>query len=435
MSHSGLDRLTSLQDEIHAAGGGWGAGARAAIDVPGFGGDPDGVGALARGWEEAAGSAEVALETLVAIESADVAGVWAGNAHNAAAEVVRALADEVARAAQAFRDVSAQLRAYGKGIESEQWRDRTGQAVLRESPIEGVDLRVAAHISARSHGEDLAVGLHDAATQARAHLLDEPYLAPVDDPYLTPVDNIVVANTGVLTPAMAVRASEALFKAPELVVGAESAELRAYLMKGLAAGYGAADLAHFEARIASHDAEWLEQHLSPLDPDRGPVTARRSRTPWSQGPLPTCVATSTVTARAEVDPIYALSITEGDFDKRLRAEQLRVYDGGRSWIQDALGRDGMTAGQSEQVANEEIGPRTGVTYENVALTEDVLDDVERAADDGYPVPFITADHQLVVTGHTGDQLQIYNPWGYTYWIGEDEFLDGSPGSVRLPRTG
>ncbi|GAA2547790.1 hypothetical protein GCM10010435_16410 [Winogradskya consettensis] len=427
MSHSALDRLTSLQDEIHAAGGGWGAGARAAIEVPGFGGDPDGVRGLARVWDEAAGAAEVALATLTTVEGAEVAGVWAGNAHNAAAEVVRALADEVARAAQALRDVSGQLRAYGEGIESEQWRDRTGQAVVRESPIEGVDLRVAAHISARSHGEDLAVGLHDAATQARAHLLDEPFLAPVDD--------IVVADTGVLTPAMAVRASEALFKAPELVVGAESAELRAYLMKGLAAGYGAADLAVFETRIASHDAEWLDRHLSPLDPDRGPVTARRSRTPWSQGPLPTCVAASTVTVRAEVDPIYALSITDGDFDERLRAEQLRVYDGGRSWIQDALGRDGMTAGQSEQVANEEIGPRAGVTYDNVALTGDVLDDVERAADDGYPVPFITDDHQLVVTGHTDDQLQVYNPWGYTYWISEDEFLDGSPGSVRLPRTG
>ena len=55
--------------------------------------------------------------------------------------------------------------------------------------------------------------------------------------------------------------------------------------------------------------------------------------------------------------------------------------------------------------------------------------IERAVDEGYPVPFSVDErgrdgHQLMVIGHSGDQLQVYNPWGYTYWITEREFVDG-----------
>jgi hypothetical protein len=49
----------------------------------------------------------------------------------------------------------------------------------------------------------------------------------------------------------------------------------------------------------------------------------------------------------------------------------------------------------------------------------------------------------MVIGHSGYQLQVYNPWGYTYWITERDFVNGrvdgidpeipaTPSTVRLP---
>jgi hypothetical protein len=172
-----------------------------------------------------------------------------------------------------------------------------------------------------------------------------------------------------------------------------------------------------------------------------------------------------VTARAEVDPLYALQLTTGGhpddpaldnsdaFADRLHDEQTRVYDGGRNWVQDLTYQDGMTDRQSETVANQEIAPHTGVRYDNVEMgdqqdRETTMRAVERAVDDGYPVPVVTHEgaksHQLLVIGHNADQLQIYNPWGYTYWVSEHEFVAGhvdgidpeipsTPTSVRLPQ--
>jgi hypothetical protein len=397
-----LATLESLQDMIHAGNGTWGVAAREAAQVPSFGGDAAGARILAQGWQDAAAVLESAQEALAAVERAEVAGVWAGEAQTAAVEVVRALADEVSRAVTAFRDAAGVLGSYGDGLESAAVRDRAGRQALHEAPRDGIDLRVAAHIAARDNAEDLAVGLHDLAGQAEGHRLA-----------LGAVDGMLVADTEVLTPAMAGRASAALAARAgehDVIMAGATSEQRAYLLKALAAGYRGASLAAFGQAVAPHDDAWLERQVDPLS--------------WSQGPFPTCVAAATVTAHAEVDPVYALNITSTP--GRLRAEQQRVYDGGRSWVQDVLGLDGMTPEQAERVANEEIAPRTGRGYESVAFAEGMLADIERAVDDGYPVPFITAGHQQVVIGHTGDHLRIYNPWGNTYWMSEQEFTAAAP---------
>jgi hypothetical protein len=256
-----------------------------------------------------------------------------------------------------------------------------------------------------------------------------------------------------------------------LLATAASPEHRAYLLKTVAAGYAVAEVAGFDQLIAGHgdDPGWLEEHLSPLAMDAtNPARGRRPNhfgaAEWQQGDLPTCVASSTVTARAQVDPLYALGLTTGGhpgdpqfdnpaaFADRLRDEQFRVYDDGRDWWQRLFHSDGMTDEQSETIANEEIAPRTGVRYEDVQTRDPesratVLPQIERAVDEGRPVPLSVDEgregHQLMVIGHSGHELQIYNPWGYTYWITEREFTDGhvdgtdpeiprEPTAVRLP---
>jgi hypothetical protein len=112
----------------------------------------------------------------------------------------------------------------------------------------------------------------------------------------------------------------------------------------------------------------------------------------------------------------------------------------------------MSDEQSEAAANAELTPRSGMRYEDVETRNpearaSILPHIERAVDEGQPVPLSVDEgregHQLMVIGHSGHQLQIYNPWGYTYWITEREFTDGhvdgidpdiprEPTAVRLP---
>jgi hypothetical protein len=317
--------------------------------------------------------------------------------------------------------------------------------------------------------------MHDIASKARSGNLGGS---------LTPMDDVILAEAGheqsILTPAMEKRARDALnalnrqdqARMLNLMATSVSPEQRAYLMKALAAGYSIDEVAKFDAMIAAHgnDPTWLDQHLSPLALDSDSVLPGKNvdsfqGAAYDQGNHPTCVAASTVTARAAVDPLYALQLTSGGhpgdpaydnpaaFADRLLDEQNRVYDGGRNWLQKATFSPGMTAGQSETIANEEIATRTGAQYDDVQIGDsdarrNTLGSIERAVDDGYPVPVMADEgrksHQLMIIGHTGDELQIYNPWGYTYWVSQDDFVGGhidrvdaeipsTPTSVRLPQ--
>ncbi|MFF3766981.1 hypothetical protein ACFYYR_23225 [Streptomyces sp. NPDC001922] len=43
-------------------------------------------------------------------------------------------------------------------------------------------------------------------------------------------------------------------------------------------------------------------------------------------------------------------------------------------------------------------------------------------------------HQMMVIGQEGDMLQIYNPWGQTPWVSEDDFVNGHKASgCRMAR--
>ncbi|MFI7540927.1 hypothetical protein [Actinoplanes sp. NPDC049599] len=508
-----LDRLQDLQDDIHAAHGvreadELAAACAAAAAVPTFGGDAAELSTIAECCDAVAESVERALAAVEPLSRMGISAVWAGATHVAADDALRALADDMFRALMAFRAVAGQVRQHAEQVRNEP-DDRAaatalagiaatvgaltrgggpgpgheGEAVRQEhaAAVAGIDSRVDLHVAMRHAAEDFATALHDIETQARTGRLSDSPLSPVDDVVIAGAGwtRTPVPHTPVLTPAMDRRAAEALSALGDdererltgLLAAAASPEHRAYLLKTLAAGYSVAEVAGFDQLIAGHgdDPGWLEEHLSPLSLDVEKPTAGKDHhaygsAKWSQGNRPTCVAASTVTARAEVDPLYALRLTTGghpgdpDFDNpaafahRLRDEQEQLYDDGRSWLQQHLGRDGMTSEQSATVANEEIAPHTGAGYSNVELDgradrEATVPSIERAVDEGYPVPFFTREkgetHQLMVIGHAGRQLQVYNPWGYTYWITEGDFVSGhvdgidpdipaTPSTIRLP---
>ena len=508
-----LDRLQDLQDEIHDAHGVWGANelaeaCAAAAAVPTFGGDAGALSTIAEYCDTVGQSVTRALDAIEPLREAGIGTAWAGDTHVSANEALRALADDIFRALMAFHAIGGQVRQHAERVRDEP-RDRANATSLAEiaatvgamsrgevpdpeyegevmrarhaEAISSVDGRVGMHIAMRDAAEDFATALHEIRMQARTGRLSDSPLSAVDEVVIAGAGwtRTMVPHPPVLTPAMDQRAAEALAAMTDgdrermtgLLATAASPEHRAYLLKTLAAGYSVAEVAGFDQLIAGHgdNPGWLDEHLSPLSMDvENPSPGRRpdrfGDTEWQQGAAPTCVASATVTARAEVDPLYALHLTTGGrpgdpgfdnpaaFADRLRDEQVRVYDDGRNWRQKVFHVHGMSDEQSETVANEEIAPRIGVRYEDVEMRDresraSVLPQIQRAVDEGRPVPLSVDEgregHQLMVIGHSGHQLQIYNPWGYTYWITEREFTDGhvdgidpdiprEPTAVRLP---
>lgn len=244
-----------------------------------------------------------------------------------------------------------------------------------------------------------------------------------------------------------------------LLAGAKSPQERAYLLKALAAGHNVNEVEAFDALIHAHgdDPAWLAERLTPIRNTGSPeptgtqdYKATYQGGGWDQVG-PTCVASSTVVGRAAVDPIYSLQLTTGGhpgdpahdsaagFLRRLHAEQNRDYDSARPFYADwwGVGYDGVDNGRGAGLATREIGSRTGVSYSahDVSTPTDtraVLPQVERAVDSGRPVPISIsgtidgqpAGHQVLVIGHQGSMLQVYNPWGYTVWVSEDDFING-----------
>jgi hypothetical protein len=513
---TGLARLERLQDDIHGAYGMWGAddladACAAAAGVQSFGGSPETLRHIAKHYSETVWlTAQQAYHVIYDMQERGIDGVWTGDTKVSANDALRALMHDLCRALEVIRMLGTRLQDHAGVLEANLGRDAADAddlrdvaarareltmlgfvpnpltydgAEIRDAHARGmyaIDGRVAAHIGMRHAAADFTAFAHDMASQARAGRFSGSPLSTVDELVIAEAGmNIDNAHEAVLTAAMDERAAAALNRMTdadrrqmtELLAAAASPEQRAYLLKALAAGYSVDDIARFDAMIAAHGADpaWLDQHLSPLAMDGGYSDGKNFNAfggeLWTQGNHPTCVASSTVAARAEVDPLYALQLTTGGhpddpafdnpdaFAHRLRDEQVRVYDGGRNWWQDLWHSDGMTDGQSKTIANEEIAPHTGTRYDSVEMKDErsretTMRAVERAVDDGYPVPIVTREgsegHQMLVIGHSGDRLQIYNPWGYTYWVTEDEFVAGhvdgidpdipsTPTSVRLPQ--
>jgi hypothetical protein len=230
------------------------------------------------------------------------------------------------------------------------------------------------------------------------------------------------------------------------------------LVKALAAGYDLNEVSEFRDKIHGKDPQWLQRHLTPVihvDPsDRTTYGQKFNGKDWSQDGE-TCVPSTVVTGRAMVDPVYALEITGGPsgqeddpsaFRERLTEEQLRLHeegDGSDSYdfpfgsTPSGMDNDGKTT-----ISNKEISPHTGGEYDfqetrSADARRDVLPDIEKAVAEGKPVPIGVEGqengerkgHSMMIVGQEGDMLQIYNPWGTTTWVSEDDFINGKMGSA------
>ncbi|HWM05869.1 MAG TPA: hypothetical protein VNP92_26300 [Actinophytocola sp.] len=448
-------------------------------------GDPGELRAMAGTYQAIAKDADGLRVDVDTLATSRLPEVWVGQAQQQASEVVGAVADELGHSVTVVDRARLELDVLADGIEQAQSAHTTGQQALHQARNEvdgdferarsialaGMDQVLAGDDLARECQECAARQFTDLASQARASQLDSEHLDAADRLVLGqsavpggPHDVNVIMSANDAERA-ATRLDElgaddrARFDA--LLDAAKSPQEQAYLMRALAAGHSIEDIEEFGEQIHPYgdDPEWLRDHLQPIynrtdetTGDTVPVTY--GETEWEQTGG-TCVAASSVTARAMVDPLYAFELTTGGnpgdpestsqeaFAARFLDETERVYGG------PATEGNGMTKDEGVAAANDEIGPATGAEYEFRDLNtpedrEAIFNDVAESVDEGRPVPIQVegfddqgnrSGHQMMIIGHENGMLQIYNPWGHTVWVSEDDFVNGNMAGAsdeRLP---
>jgi uncharacterized protein YukE len=461
---------------------------RSAIDaylgVPPPKGNPAELRAMAGTYAGIAGDADGAQVEVDTLAKSGLPQVWVGQAQERASDVITAVAFELEHSVTVMTKAREELTQLADCLDAAQRAHAGGQDALHQArnelggdfdrarsiAITGMDQVIEGYDRA-SNGEQAAARVFtDLAAQARASQLDSEHLDAADRLVLGqsavpggPHDvNIIMSASD------AGRASNRLDELDDgerarfdaLLDAAKSPQEKAYLMRALAAGHSIEDIEEFGERIHPYgdDPEWLRNHLQPAynttDETTGdtiPVTYDGAKWEQTGG---TCVAASSVTARAMVDPLFAFELTTGGnpgdpestspeaFEERFLDETERVY--GRP-----ADDGGMSKDEGEEAANEEIGPATGADYEFHDLNSpeerrEIFNDVAESVDEGRPVPIQVegfdedgdrSGHQMMIIGHEDGMLQIYNPWGHTVWVSEDDFVNGhmeGASDSRLP---
>ncbi|MFF1908304.1 hypothetical protein [Kitasatospora sp. NPDC058218] len=347
--------------------------------------------------------------------------------------------------------------------------------------LAGVDARLAAARRVENTGTSTASKLNQLASMARASRAGMGSLDPLAAVVLATEKNPGAGEDGgyILTPNQLDRANQTLgvmtgadqaaFRA--LLSGAKSPEEAAYLWKALASGHSVADIQQFDAQIHPHgdDPAWLAKHLVPAtstgdtgreSSDNIDVTYGGQNVNiegynlYSQRNVGDCVAASTVIAQAKLDPMLMLQLTTGgtpdvpgadspeNFEKRLQDTYINEYKDGQRvdgnkkvypQVDSGLGDKAQT-----YLADKDLGKATGADYEHVELESDedrrkALARIEKSVDEGLPVPITVRNddsgHQMMIIGRDGDKLQVYNPWGFTSWVTEEQFVNSQLGGL------
>ncbi|HEY4019577.1 MAG TPA: hypothetical protein VGM75_12865 [Pseudonocardiaceae bacterium] len=431
-------------------------------------------GSLPRAWRGAV--AETAAQAVSAV-GADVQ-----NMQTVLEKVVPALrtwANDLAKAQAADQTGVAILNEAMKSLAFlgiEPWNLPT----VMQQATDGVDLRIAAAQLAQSTGTSTASLLNQLADQARAERVAENSMDPLSAVVLATETNPggTVDGGKILTENELARGSQVLdgmsasdqASFQQLLAQCQSPQEAAYLWKALAAGHSLSQVQQFDAAIHPHgnDPTWLAGHLTPDMSTGNNETSTASFLTYQgqqlgnldhqglgiydQGNVNDCVAASTVVAQAGLDPVTMLNLTTGGtangddspaaFHQRLQNMYVQQYIEGQHAdgdpntypkVDSGLGTSGENV-----LANQDLNPGTGSQYHYVGMGSDsdrqnALPGIEQAVDAGKPVPIDVTNgnegHQMMIIGHDGDKLEVYNPWGYTSWVTESQFVNNQLGSL------
>jgi hypothetical protein len=347
---------------------------------------------------------------------------------------------------------------------------------------EGIDMRIAAAQAAQNTGTSTASLLNQLADQARAERVAGGSMDPLSAVVLATETNPGGSVDGgkILTENQLARGSQVLdgmsaadqAAFQQLLAQAKSPEEAAYLWKTLAAGHSLAQVQQFDTAIHPHgdDPTWLAGHLTP-DFNNSTNSSETSAAAfltyqgqqfgnldhqgwgiYDQANVNDCVAASTVVAQANVDPMTMLNLTTGGtangddspaaFHQRLQNMYVSQYIEGQKADGDSgtypTVDSGLGSSGENVLANQDLGPSSGSPYHYVGMDnnsdrQNALPSIEQSVDAGKPVPIDVTNgkegHQMMIIGHDGDKLEVYNPWGYTSWVSESQFVNNQLGSL------
>ncbi|MDQ8702013.1 WXG100 family type VII secretion target [Streptomyces sp. LHD-70] len=484
-----------------------------ALAVPAPMGDPDTIESAARAYGKAADHCRHEVEAPVEqVSDKELKQSWEGMASLTAQGVIKAAARTAQQMSEAFDVGRKVLHRLADNVDKAQKKDKpASEALIRARTLLGGEdgffddmvekdaeeaekerVRGIAKVGAAERRE--AAQIADDAARAAARDLNklaaEAGAGKMTGKGLSAVDKMMLAEASTLGENNSDRKYNEILTANDLerssarlnrmspaeraefqrmLDEADSPEQQAYLLKALAAGHGMKTLQDFNEDIDGKSEAWLQRHLDPVvaetDSNGKFGTHEQSNVfqgkEWAQGGdgnEGSCVASSTVHARAMVDPVYALELTGGPdgneesgeaFQRRLIDEQHRVHEDGDGVNSGLFGTgppEGMDDEGWSEVADNELNSPTGADYERQDLgsanaRRGALPEIEQAVAEGRPVPIKTVGpdgaHALVITAQEGSMLQVHNPWGFTTWVSEDDFVDGKLGGAtrdRLPEA-
>lgn len=357
---------------------------------------------------------------------------------------------------------------------------------MREAAASGCHARWTAANLAASAADDASTALRPWPDQARAQQIQVPGVNALSAVSLA-------YNFGGLTPTAEMLASkhlDAMSAADrsafeKLVAHASSVGEAHYLWTAASAGYSLGQLKSFDAVIHPHgnDTVWLQNHLDPglVTPAITEFFSGSSRVPisfdnsgvltFAQGNDPTCVAASTVMSRLGADPVLMLGVTTGQGPAAVSASGVKAGDDSQAAVtaraqtlfnqyyaegravddpkilgiipfQGAEGPGILPGKGGIALDNQLLTPVTGSNYQYHALNDTAdrqaaLPKIEAALEAGKPVPLSVqpssggAGHEMVIEEYQAqnNELEIYNPWGYTQWVTTQQFVDAQLGAV------
>lgn len=444
-----------------------------ALGVPGPPGSVAAVNAQAADYRQAAQQAGLVEADLTNVSTSALPRVWTGPVAETAAQAVASVAAEVATTVTVLGQAAAAMEQWGSELSAAQTLDRSGIADLtaaqqqpmsafasaKQTAVTGCELRIQAATNAAAGAQSLANLLTQLAAQARAEQVTSGAIDP-----LGAVELANASGTGgdILTAGELSRASTRLNSMnpadraafEQLLQNTSSPQEAAYLWQALAAGNSISQVQQFDSVIHAHgaDQDWLYQHLSPTvldsaDPSTGST--------YSQGAVNDCVAASTVVAEAKVNPVLMLQLSTSSLglQQALQQEYVNQYDlaqlseGNQDPLKNPTDADGVGETGVDFLTNKDLGATTGATYQSVAVNsasdrQATVQQIEQSVSSGTPVPMDIGGnvkqsdgsmkwegHQVMIIGASGDQLEVYNPWGSTSWISTSDYVNGNVGSI------
>ncbi|WP_406233406.1 hypothetical protein [Nocardia sp. NBC_01009] len=358
---------------------------------------------------------------------------------------------------------------------------QTTMVPILEMASTGCHDRLVAAKNFAAGAAETASALRQWAERARARRVGAPGVSPLT--------KVVLAATAreILTPTALQRASQRLQSMSaadrsafeKLLADSKSPLEAAFLWKTLASGYSSTEIQDFYDKIHPHgdDEKWLTDHLQPDIANRNAGTGEEGQhilrylgewsVPNADGnPEPVygqdagnCVAVSTVGARANSDPAFMLGLTTGQGpaavggakagDDSLDAFRKRLVESYHS-TDATYSSTSQSDDDRTKLFDRMFSPSTGTGYEYQRLTDAdsrtaALPRIEAAVESGKPVPVQVDDstyggetHEMMIIGAEDGKLEIYNPWGFTQWVTNDEFIDGRIGALTeagLPNGG